>query len=244
MVKPTYSYSQLNTFHDCPYAWSRLYLDHVPRSANFFAEYGTIIHSVLEEFAKGELQRDALRDVFEWRFDTEIVETPPYNKYVELGPKYRQQGLDFFENFEGFDGLEIIGVEQHFKLDFDSYFLQGFIDLVYRNRDGKLICRDWKSGSKWTKRDIAEHAKQLYLYSAYCLEAYGQYPDQMEFFHFREGNKKSIIPFKEEDYWAARRWADEMAEAIANSWCYEHHEDQFFCDNLCSCRSVCEFHKR
>ena len=150
--KSVYSYSQLSTFQQCPYAWYRIYIDKVERESSAFASYGTLIHELLERCAKGELSETSLADIFEWRFDTDVPEQFPKNKYVELRPKYFQQGVEFFKNFEGFKDMEILGVEEHFEIDRGDYALQGFIDLLYRDASGRLVCRDWKSSKKYSKQ--------------------------------------------------------------------------------------------
>ena len=239
-----YSYSQLNTFEQCPYSWFKIYKEKAPRENNAFSSYGTLIHELLQQCACGDLKREDLAELFEWSYEASIPEEFPPNKYVNLHDSYLQQGIDFFHNFEGFDDLEILGVEDHFEIDMGDFALQGFIDLIYRDKNGKLVCRDWKSGKRWTKKDIAEHGKQPYLYSAYIKEKFGRYPDRLEFFHFREGNKKSVIPFNIKDFHAAEQWARDTVKAINETWDYASHYDEFFCKELCSCRSSCDQKKK
>lgn len=239
--KPVFSYSQINTFQTCPYSWHMIYEERVQNEDNAFSQYGTLIHDILEKFAKGELKRNELAAEFDWRFDGEVTEEFPPNKYVELCASYRKQGIDFFNGFEGFNGMTIRGVEEHFFLERDFYWLQGYIDLIYEDANGALVCRDWKSAKHWSPKETAEHARQVYLYSAHCKEKYGRYPDRLEFFHFREGNRKTVIHFDEKAYQEALQWADAGARAILDAWDFEHKEDEFFCSNLCSCRSSCEY---
>lgn len=240
VAKPLYSYTQLSAFEQCQYSWYLLYQQHAKRESNAFSSYGSLVHELLEQCAKGEIAQDALADLFDWQFDEAIREKFPPNKYVDLRQSYHKQGVAFFAGFEGFDGMDILGVEEHFVLDRGDYALQGYIDLIYRQKD-QLICRDWKSAKAWSKQELADHAKQVYLYSAHCKEKYGQYPDLLEFFHFREGNKKSVIVFSEKDYQNALDWADAVVEKINCTWDYRHNYDDFFCSHLCSCRSSCPY---
>ena len=242
--KPIYSYSQLNTFERCPNSWYKLYIEKVDRDSNAMASYGNLIHELLEKCAKGELEQERLADIFTWRFDIDVPEPFPKNKYVNLRDRYYQQGIKFFKNFEGFDGMKILGVEEHFVTDRGNYALQGYIDLLYVDIDGALVCRDWKSSKKYTRSQLDEHATQVYLYSSYCKEKLGRYPDRLEFFHFRDGNVRSVIQFDEDRYKQALEWADECVEKIRKTWVYDCNYETFFCANLCSCRSICEHREK
>lgn len=241
--KPVFSYSQLSNFETCPYGWKLLYVDHVPRDDNCFSLYGSIVHGLLEKYAKGELELDALEDLFECEFGS-ITEPWPPNKYVDLEESYKNKGLAFFRTFEGLDNVEILGVEKHFYIDRGFYWLQGYIDLIYKTKDGKLVCRDWKSTKAYTKQQLAEHQRQVYLYSAPCIEWYGKPPDELEFYHFRDEKKRSRIRFNETDYHEALWWADDKAEALLNAWSYPHHYDDWFCNQLCSARTNCEYREK
>ena len=242
--KPVYSYSQLNTFRTCPYGWMLLYDEHVPREDNAFSQYGTLCHELLEKCAKGELTKEALPELFEWKFDTEISCAFPYNKYKDLQESYREQGMRFFENFEGFDDMEILGVEQHFYIDRGFYKLQGYIDLIYRNKGGALTCRDWKSTKKYSPAELREHAVQPYLYSSYCKEAFGRYPDYLEFYHFRDAGKRSVVTFNSNQYEQALQWADDAARDLQKEWAFPYKYDDWYCNQLCSARGSCEFRQK
>lgn len=48
-----WSFSRLNTFHQCPLSFRLRYIDHESQVNNAFAEYGLLCHSILEEINSG-----------------------------------------------------------------------------------------------------------------------------------------------------------------------------------------------
>lgn len=235
-----YSFSKLNSFETCPYGWYLKYIEGKPDTGSSFASYGTLIHSIMERFARGELKKEELVDVFEWEFPFALSghKFPP-NKYADLEMNYFLQGVEFLSSFEGFDGLKILGVEQEFDVQVDDWLLRGFIDLTYETADGQLVIRDWKSATKWSKKDLAEHARQLYLYSLWVKEKYGRFPDMLQFYHFRD-HKTSDIPFNQNDFEKALDWARQTVDEIRNAWVYDAKPDYYWCHYICGARDNCE----
>lgn len=237
-MSEVYSYSRLNSFEQCPWAWNRTYNDGIRGLNSCFSEFGSLIHSILERYEKGELAIDRMVDAFEWEFDDAIKSPWMKTKNGTLRDSYYKQGVDFLTNYKFSDVKEILGVEEHFKVPINDWYLQGFIDLIYINNNDNLVIRDWKSGKNWSRDVIEDHAKQPYLYSKYISDKYGKFPDYLEFYSFRE-NKPHLLKFSEQDYNRSIEWANNQVDKIRSAWSYDKRPDQFFCTNLCGHRDVC-----
>ena len=69
-----YSFSKLSSWWVCPYGYYQRYIEHKAGIGNAFASFGTLVHELLEKYAKGEAELWDLPQMYEWMFDgTESV---------------------------------------------------------------------------------------------------------------------------------------------------------------------------
>ena len=54
----TWSFSRVNAYSTCPRMFKLTYLDHAPKANSAFGEWGSLCHSVYEDFAKGIKEED------------------------------------------------------------------------------------------------------------------------------------------------------------------------------------------
>jgi len=215
---------------------------------NAFAESGTFGHLLLEKFAKGELYAWDLIDEFIDGYDENVTMRFPYNKYVDLGEKNYNCGLNYFEKFEGFDDIgTIVGAE----IEVDTYLEDGdikypyigFIDLLLKD-NGEYIVLDHKSKSKFkNKKEQAEYSRQLYTYCKYVKEKYGKFPKELIFNMFNADDLVRI-EFNIDDYNEAIKWCIDSINEIKNEVEFNKYIDEFFCKNLCNHREICGFEEK
>lgn len=235
-----YSFSKLSAWWTCPYGYYQRYIEHKAGIGNAFASFGTFVHGLMEQYAKGEAELWDLPQMYEWQFDTAVPEKFPYNKYVDLRDSYYSQGLNFLKTFEGYEGMEILGVEEEFNIDIDDWQFNGFIDLVFKDKDGRLIIRDYKSKASFKNdEEKYKYARQLYLYSLYVKEKYGRYPDELQFLMFRKQKDPVRIPFNHDDLNEAIQWARDTVCIIRKAFDYPAQCDDFYGENLCNHREYC-----
>ena len=235
-----YSFSKLNSWWTCPYGFKLRYIDHLAGIGNAFASYGTFVHSLMERYAKGELEIWDMPNVYEWEFDSAVPEKFPYNKYVVLRDSYYKQGLEYLKSFQGYDDYKILGVEENFEIKIDDWVFVGIIDLVFEDKDGKLIIRDYKSKASFKDaKEQRDYARQLYLYSLYIKDKFGKYADELQFSMFR---KQKIVPiqFDKNDLNEAKEWAKKTVRIIREAFDYPPTCDDFYADNLCNHRKYCK----
>ena len=204
---------------------------------NAFAEFGSLCHSVLERYAKEDLELFDLSNIYKSEFANEVVHNFPPNKYVDLHDKYYNAGLEYFENFDGFED-KVLESEQQYNFKVGKYDFTGFVDLVLEDGEGLIVC-DHKSKSKFkNKREQAEYLRQLYLYSIPIKEKYGRYPSKLRFNMFTQGNEITV-PFDMDALSDAIDWATTTIERIYKDNDFNINCSQFFCDNLCGVRMHC-----
>lgn len=235
-----YSFSKLSSWWTCPYGFFQRYIEHKAGIGNAFSSFGTLVHEIMEEYAKGEIELWDLAQAYEWRFDSAVPEKFPYNKYVDLRKTYYEQGLNFLKTFQGYEEVNILGVEEEFVLDIDDWQFTGVIDLVFQDKDGRLIIRDYKSKAKFkNENEKAQYARQLYLYSLYVKEKYGRYPDELQFLMFRKQKDPVRIEFDVNDLEESLQWAKDTVRIIRNTFDYPAQCDEFYGENLCNHREYC-----
>jgi len=239
--KETYSFSKLSAYDQCPRMWELTYREKAPKLKGAFSEYGTLLHSILERYERGELPLSALADTLEWEWDQVFasVEFPP-NKYVDLAQSYKEQAMAFLQRFKGLPAdVHVLGVEQHFEIPISDFVLQGFIDLAYQRKE-KLAILDWKTAKAYSKSDLLHKQRQPYLYSLWVKDQYGSWPDELHFHHIRD-NKRVVIPFSEDDQKESVEWATKQVETLRKTWVFPEKPSEFFCRYICSVRGSCKY---
>lgn len=237
-----WSYSSVNSYQQCPRQFKLSYIDALPRVDNAFSDWGSFMHYLLEQYFKGKLEFFELSQIYVNEYSKHIKCTFPPNKYVNLNESYYNKGKEYLDNFDGdFDDCEVLAVEQKVKLDIGGRPFVGVIDLVARGPDGKYRVIDHKSKKSFaSKREEAEYLRQLYLYSIWIKQNYGEYPSQLIFNMFR-GGKKVIHDFVEDELSAAIEWFTSTIDSIYSDTEFKASPNEFFCNFLCGVRHYCPY---
>lgn len=245
-----WSYSRLSSFDNCKYAWKRHYIECEQEENNAFAEAGTLAHSLIERYSKGELDAFDMADEYENSFDDAVPDRFPPNKYVDLRQSYFEKGMKYFESFTGVlpTDYEVLGVEKKVEFEIAGKPFVGYIDLLVRDEDGSIICVDHKSSSikllktgkpsKSCAEKMLGYQRQLYLYCKALIDD-GIKPDFLCWNFFNDGVLYKI-PFDETEYNEAIRWAEETIKTIEAETEFEPRIDFYYCHNLCGYRHNCE----
>lgn len=243
-----YSFSKLSCIYQCPYCYDLYYNKKVKGEGNGFADCGSLVHSILERYFKGELLQFELSDTFLSEFD-EVVSDGVQLKFNEnfernMTDKYKEQCTEYLTNFDGFDGLDVISSEENFnmlvEINGKKIILNGFIDAIAKDENGEYYVIDHKSKASWAnKKELKKYARQLYIYAYYIKYKYGKFPKQLWFNMFR-ANKIEKIDFNEEDFDETIEWVYDTIEKIENEQFFEKNLDFFYCNNLCDYRNICE----
>lgn len=251
-----YSYSQLSSFSECPFGYYLKHIEGVSEQSNGFAEQGTLIHDILDKWAKNEIKKEDMVAEYERRYGDEVVTSFPRMLTAKgYAEKTYQQGLEYFRNFDGFPGYSIVSAEEKFDMplkltDGTTRPFIAYVDLVLRDDfTGGLVVMDHKSKS-WTefKRHREEMYKQQYIYSYFIHEKYGEWPVQNGFNLFKAEGKLDFEDFSEDKFNKVMEWASDAIYRIESydvlDWmeCKEQKtpgKPDMYCGYICSCRNSC-----
>ena len=247
-----YSYSQLSSFDECKYGF---YLQRIggieEQASNAFAERGTLIHDLLDQWAKKILTKEDMIAEYERRYSEEVVTAWPRMLASKgYAKKAYENGIQFLETFDEFEGYEVISAEEKFKLELplsngESRPFIGIIDMMLReNKSGDIIICDHKSKSMSSfRKDEDKMYRQQLLYATYVKEHYGAFPAAMMFHLFNENGVKPQRLFSEQDYKDALMWAEKQIIGIEESsvldWLECKENPDFYCTELCGARKNC-----
>ena len=233
-----WSFSRLNAYYNCPYEWKMHYLECNKSENGFFGEYGSLIHKILEKYAKGELSIFELNQYYEENFSDEILHDAPPNKYVDIKQSYYDKGEDYLNNIDlDLDRYEILGVEKKVTFKINNKDFVGYIDLLVRDKEtNEIIIIDHKSASikilksgKISKSDqqhFLEFKRQLYLYSIPIIEEYGSV-SKLKWNMFKD--KKWIeIPWDKNECEEAIQWAKDTLKLIENESEWSPNPDFYY----------------
>lgn len=210
-----WSFSSVNTYNTCPQAFRFGYLDALPKVGNAFADWGTYVHSLMEAYFKGKLEFFELSQAYTEGYQDAVVCEFPLNNFCDLAERYYEAGKEYLDRFDGlFEGCEILGVEKRVKIDIGDRPFVGVIDLLVRGKDGIYVI-DHKTKSRFkSKKELAQYARQLYLYSLYVKQEYGEWPVKLIFHMVRSGGELVEVPFVEADVMEAKKWFLDTINAI------------------------------
>lgn len=249
-----WSFSRVNSIGQCAYAWYLHYIEERPDAPNAYAQFGTVCHETLEKYLKGELDIFTVSDYYQEHYFETVTCDFPKNKYVDLGQKTYEQGLEYFNNLDfDFDKYEVLGVEQELLFKVGKYPFKGYADAIYRDKEtGEIILRDQKTSSfKYLKdgsvsKSNADHylafKRQEYLYCIPLIEQYGRV-DKLTWNMIRD-QRIIEIPFNQDEYQEAQEWAVQQIEIIEKEALWLPNTSQnYFCNVLCGQSNICLYHQ-
>lgn len=237
-----FSFSRLSSFYQCKHQFKLQYISCDEGEDNFFSEYGSCIHSILERFAKGELECYELSSTYKEEYNEVIKHHAPPNKYVDLRQTYYDAGLNYLNELEDFGDYEIIAVEEEFLFEIDGIKIKGLIDLLVKDKDGNLHIIDHKSSDPKTAKSekAKEYWKQMYLYSIHVKEKYGKYPVKLHLNCFRKRYWLSV-DFDIKEIEKVKKWIVDTVDLIRKEEDFKPTINDFFCQFLCGFRNTCEY---
>lgn len=248
-----FSYSSASTFSTCAYAWKLTYLDSLPRENNFYAEFGTLVHECFELFFTKKLEAYELSNHYATRYN-EVIKSDPSTVGFALTEKYKEQGINFFNNFSfDLNKYDVLLVEGKIDFDLNGIKFVAKPDLVLRNKETKQnflydyktsapIRVDKKSGREITdKAKIEGYYKQMYTYT-YALREHMSIPIDTINLLFPRLDRVISTSWEKEKEQASIEQISGIINNIKSSEEFPYNNtNQYFCNNLCSVRKFCEY---
>lgn len=247
-----YSYSQLSSFDECKYGFYLQRIEGIEEeSSNAFAERGSLIHDLLDRWAKKILTKEQMLDEYEQRYSNEVITAwPRLQASKGYAKKAYENGIQFLKNFDEFEGYEVISAEEKFKLNLkltngeERPFI-GIVDMILRDlKTNDIIVCDHKSKSMSSfKKDQDKMYRQQLLYSTYIKEKFGKFPEILMFHLFNENGVKPQRLFSQEEYDESLEWATKQILGIEEcsliDWLECKEKSDYFCWNICGARKAC-----
>jgi len=247
-ARDKWSYSKLTAFAACPHEWKRLYVDHAAAEGNFFAEFGSWCHRVLEGYCKKELTARQALSLYKREYDRHVTHDAPFNMWSDLAASYYSRGCEFFSSLDlGLRRSEVLGVERLVEFRLQRYPFVGFVDLILRDRKtGRITIVDHKSGglkilrsgevSKTDRARFLDYKRQLYLYSIPVIREFG--PVSTLAWNLMKDRTTYRIAWRQDEYDATIAWALATIRRIRSAARFPRNRtNAFYCDNLCSQRN-------
>ncbi len=173
-VDRIWSFSRLQTFHNCIQEYVHLYLRHdVPRTDNVYTIFGSEVHDITEGLTKKEFDLTSAKSLWDnfvkrWendpdglRFDTEKIK----QGYIgNLSHYFTHTNIPEGSKFH--TELPVMTKVGGTK-EKPHYVFVGYIDTEYIDKEGNVVLVDYKSSSKssFSKSKLPEKSMQLMLYS-------------------------------------------------------------------------------
>lgn len=183
------SYSQIDTFHQCPRKWTYRYIDDLRfDEQNIHLDYGSAVHKGLESALldlKANHKIDAedfLQTIKQLQYDYAYGD--PKKELYWYAIKDMERLIHYQGFYEKIKDKEIVGVEDEFDLKIPTMFcgeeveinIKGYIDLIYRDSDNKLVVVDHKTSKKKFDKKKRRTNLQIPIYFMAIKDKYGEYP--------------------------------------------------------------------
>lgn len=218
------SYSQLETFLNCPLRWAKYYLLGQGKSTDTEStELGTQIHASIESYCNGlnqgyEWSLGEVVDLVQDNLDKREIKFKPEDDKV-IVDQHIEMAKSLFVGSKGLGKLlkqcEVVGQEIEFNLSIELPFevlfngqvykeviLNGFIDLVLKDKEtGGLIIVDHKTSKKTFTEDKLYTNYQFPIYQLVVMERYGRLPEKCYYYftRFDELQEAPTLVYNNED---------------------------------------------
>ena len=244
----TWSHSRIDSYNNCPYNFFCHYILGEKEEPMFYSTFGSFVHEIFRKYFTGEIHDDEVLSEFITNFSDNVIGYRPQESTVE---KYINSVVDYFSNFHGF-GLNTIAVEKYVSFKLGDVKMQGYIDLVAADEEGKIYVIDHKSRElkqrsnrkKPTLSDLEldEMLKQLYIYSGAIKSEYGSFPDYLCFNCYRNGQfiKEE---FNEELFNEVCERVEKEVNLIMDEDKFCPREEYYKCRFICGFGNECVYHQ-
>lgn len=262
-MKEIFSFSKLDTFKNCPRSYYLTYIKKVERGNNVYGFLGGEFHECLEQLQKEEITKDEaiskFKDSIETAemFDMEFPTEKSKNSYIECL-------LEYLNDYEKIP-VKDFKTEEYFEFEVEGVILRGYIDLFFV-KDNDIYVIDYKTSSKFSKKDLIKKEKQLILYGLYLKDKYpdknitylgfdmckyflnkrGTLKERTEIYEESFGNGYVEVTFNDEKIKELKDYISEIITKInaldkknIKKW-KKNSKNKFFCDNLCSVKKYCK----
>lgn len=178
------SYSSLETYKNCPLKYKFKHIDRVPEPKSKEAQFGTLIHSVLNYIHTPTLVPPTLEQALNyfvtgWKpevYEDDIEERSAFTQGIQMIQRY-------YENTD-IASANIVDLESRFAIEIGNaetgiHTVSGIIDRIDKTKDGYEII-DYKTARKMPSQDKVDNDIQLSIYLKAFLERYPKEKENLD----------------------------------------------------------------
>lgn len=217
------------------------YIEHSFSVENAFSQYGTFVHSIMEKYGNNELELFELPFYYKSNYLKNITLQFPESKFCDLNSLYYENGLKYFNLFDGFIDSTIsceYKIEGYIEMNERKIFFGGIIDRVAKDKNGDIILYDYKSKSSFkNKSERDKYFRQLYLYAYLYWKKENIIPKKLRFVLIRSKYKEKQIVETDFDFIVMQsviQWCLDTIDEILSCNDWQKNKNEFFCSALCS----------
>ena len=194
------SHSSITLYNECPQKYKFRYIDAIPEKPRHYFSFGRSVHCALEFFYV--IKRVMPSILFNpFHYPTVKRTAPPtldellknYKKiWIAEGYRDQSQEVEYFEEgkriLTAFHEKHVkdfhvpLAVEYGFEIDVEGVPVKGFVDLIDRLPDGRLVIIDFKTGQGITPGRV-EADPQLTMYQYACEPLLGAEAGELILYH-------------------------------------------------------------
>ncbi len=201
------SYSSLETYKNCPLKYKFKHIDRVPEPKSKEAQFGTLVHSVLNYIYTPTLVPPTVEQAINyfvkgWKsevYEDEFEERSAFTQGVQMIQQFYEQNDITFAN--------IVDLESRFAIEIGNdesgkHVVSGIIDRIDKTKDGYEII-DYKTARKMPSQDKVDNDIQLSIYLRAFLERYPKEKENLanitvSLYYVKHGVKLSSTRTKED----------------------------------------------
>jgi CRISPR/Cas system-associated exonuclease Cas4 (RecB family) len=245
--KMTFSFSNINTYNQCPHGWKLTYYEGEDRIGNWYGQFGNLCHDIMEKFMTDELDLFDLSQYFADNYTKVITASPPPFP-AGLPDRYSNEIIEFLDGVS-FDKniLQPLSVEKFMGMEIGGVKVTAKPDLLYRDTvRNKIVLADYKTSNpfgqnkKLNKKKIEEYKKQLLLYTYAIKQSLGIEIDELMIWFLRY-DEQVFVPFTQVDVDQTLIEFVEGVNLIKSDKEFPPKVNQFFCQQLCGVSAKCQY---
>lgn len=236
LIPKRFSFSQLNSFSNCPYHYWLEYVLRIPQKGKSFFSFGSTIHNTLQQFfllvreradvgqqdlfgAKSSggnkplVSEKELLEIYEQKWiDDWYGSRGEHDEYKANGKKMLKEFYKTYQNELTVPKF----LETPFTIHVDNATIVGKIDRIDQISDGVEII-DYKTGKAKTKESLdAGDKRQLLIYQLAANQHLGEKVEKLTFYYLEEGARVSVEG-SEKEIENLKKWITKTVEEIKNT---------------------------
>ena len=250
---PTYSYSKVTCFEQCPLRFKFQYIDKIKTEIEQSVEafLGSLVHEALEKlYTDLKFQKvmkinevlDFYNDLWQknWN-DAIVIVKKGYDKenYRKMGEKFL---TDYYNHYKPFDKGKVLGLETTEFIDLDDkYKFHVRIDRLNEAEDGAYEIHDYKTGGYLPEQAKFDEDRQLALYSLWILKKFDNVKRIKLIWHYLAFDKEIISERTQDQLMKLRRETIKAIDKIESAKDFPSVVTRL-CD-WCNFRPICPHFK-